>query len=310
MATEIEIQKTSLNSLQNGKTLRSPLRVDVTTFNDVLKNDNVEERGDILKIAGDKVAPAKNQAEYVKKLGSTPSYSGEFPSPLPLMWYAPTEKELTNAIKNRNFEIPANTIRGWVKDASTYHTVPHELLAALLQNENPIREKGVKGFLHNVAQYVERSGTTLLQIIDDKAWDIIPDKIGNTRIASGSSGIGNLTRDNLRVAVKYTKDTYNKDIIPSNVRFRDSGFDSDTQISGNDLKSDLYYTAAYMRRLIDIITEGKQPDEGITIDQAEKVLTIYNGPLERDEAKAYGKRAMNHIFNAQKGVSNLYFYEK
>ena len=37
MATEIEIQKTSLNSLQNGKTLRSPLRVDVTTFNDVLK---------------------------------------------------------------------------------------------------------------------------------------------------------------------------------------------------------------------------------------------------------------------------------
>ena len=240
------------------------------------------------------------------------------------MWYAPTEKELTNAIKNRNFEIPANTIRGWVKDASTYHTVPHELLAALLQNENPIREKGVKDFLHNVVQYVERSGTTLhtrttmdivyvkdlrvdalmLQIIDDKAWDIIPDKIGNTRIASGSSGIGNLTRDNLRVAVKYTKDTYNKDIIPSNVRFRDSGFDSDTQISGNDLKSDLYYAATYMRRLIDIITEG------ITIDQAEKVLTIYNGPLERDEAKAYGKRAMNHIFNAQKGVSNLYFYEK
>lgn len=256
---------------------------------------------------------SKNHKTYaqIKDLGFIPSYKGEFPSPLTLMWYAPTDEELRIAKKEISDKIPATKIRNWVKDASKYHGIPHVLLAALLQNENPIREKGALGWLHNLAQFIERSGTTFIQIIDEKAGDIIPDKIGNTRIASGSSGIANLTRVNLRVAIKYTKEVYNRDIIPTYVRYRNSGYDSYTKISGDDLKNDLYYTSAYIRRLIDIITSNNyDPNEGITIEQAEQVLTLYNGPLERPEAKAYGKRAISHILKAKEGILDLYFYEE
>lgn len=308
MVNKIDISKSLPSSFQQKS--KEPSKSQIDFFNAILNNYDINEEYKSLNFNVNNSISNKKQTEYIKDLGFIPSYLGEFPSPLPLMWYAPTQKELENTITNKNFKIPASTIRGWVKDASTYHNIPQELLAALLQNENPIRQEGVAGFLHNAGQYFERSGTTFLQIIDDKAWNIIPDKIGDTRIASGSSGIGNLTRDNLRVAVQYTKDMYNKEIIPADVRFRESGYDSDTRISGDDLKSDLYYTAAYVRRLIDIIKEEDHQHDGLTIEQAEKVLTLYNGPLDRESAKDYGKRGMNHIFNAQKGISYLYFYEQ
>src|SRR5262245_204004 len=228
----------------------------------------------------------------IANLGPIPSYTGPFPSPLPVMWYVPSDiGEL--------FKVwfPPSEIRGWVRDAAAYHDVPYELAAAILQQENgPNATRFQK-----VGQFVERSGTTLLAIADEWAFDLVPDKY-----AGSSAGIANLARATLRDAARYVQATYNRPVMPPSVRDRILGWNQDTRIQGDDLKSDLYYMTAYLRQLIDRWVK-KQYSGPLTLEQVELVARRYNGsgPM----AAKYGKDTVERLRRAASGGEPLYFYE-
>ncbi len=86
------------------------------------------------------------------------------------------------------------------------------------------------------------------------------------------------------------------------------GINADSGVSGYDLKSDLYYTAAHLRQLIDEVTVNKNVNENLTIEQARKVFERYNGsgPL----AQKYSNDAINALQDAANGSSTLYWFEK
>lgn len=224
---------------------------------------------------------------------SIPSYNGDLPSPLQIIWYAPKGDELLRT------EFSDSEIRGWIRSAAQYHGVPHLLLAVILQQENgPGASKTLQ-----VLQFGERSLTTFLSIVDEVAFDIVPDKV-----AGSSSGFVNMSRKTLRNAATYTENYYCKKPMPKDVQYRIFGFDQDTRIPGDDWKADLYYAAAHLRELIDRVTGTPCHNGNLTSDQLKQVIGAYNGsgPL----AEKYASDAMALLERAKTGASTLYFYER
>ncbi len=224
---------------------------------------------------------------------SVPSYTGELPSPLQILWYAPKSNEVL-----RN-EFSDAEIRGWIREAANYHGIPHILLAVILQQENG---PGASKTLQSL-QFGERSLTTFLAIVDEVAFDIVPDKV-----AGSSSGLVNMSRKTLRNAATYTENYYCKKPMPSDVQYRIFGYDQDTRIPGDDWKADLYYAAAHLRELIDRVTGAPCHKGNLTPEQLKSVIGAYNGsgPL----AEKYANDAMALLERAKSGAASLYFYER
>ena len=222
-----------------------------------------------------------------------PSYRGELPSPLQIMWYVPKTKELLKA------SFSDSEIRVWIKQAAEYYGIPHILLAVILQQENG--PKGSK-FLQ-VMQFGERTVTTLLAIIDNVAFDGVPDKL-----AGGSSGFANMSRATLQSSVKYTENYYCKRPLPKDVQYRIFGWNQDTRIPGDDWKADLYYAAGHLRELIDRATKTRCHSGALTPELLKKVIGFYNGsgPL----AEKYSSDAMILLEAAKSRSAWLYFYEE
>ncbi|HSI59247.1 MAG TPA: hypothetical protein VLA16_16920 [Ideonella sp.] len=235
---------------------------------------------------------APSDRTTIQGLGTIPSYSGDLPSPLQAMWYAPETSEVFKGF------YPDSEIRGWVKDAAAYNDVPHELMAAVLQQENA---PGASTF-HQVLQFGERSVTTFAAILDQLPGSPVPDAI-----AGGSSGIANMKRETLQSAAEYIENTYDRPALPDDVRYRIGGWDQDTRLPGDDLKSDLYYASGVLRQLIDR-EMGAGYQGPLSLAQTERIIASYNGsgPL----AEKYGRDAMNLLQGAADGSRTLYFYEK
>ncbi len=224
---------------------------------------------------------------------AVPSYTGELPSPLQIMWYVPKTKELLKT------SFSDTEIRVWIKQAAAYHGVPHILLALILQQENG--PNGSK-FLQAM-QFGERSLTTFLAIVDSVAFDLVPDKG-----AGGSSGFANMSRATLQNSVKYTENYYCKKPMPEDVQYRIFGWDQDTRIPGDDWKADLYYAAGHLRELIDRVTGTRCHHGALTQEQLKKVVAGYNG--SGPKAEKYSSDAMALLEKAKAGTARLYFYEK
>lgn len=238
-------------------------------------------------------SPAAENTTHIQGLGPIPSYKGDFPSPLPLMWYVP--KDAKEAF---TLYFPPSTIRSWVRQASAYHDVPYELTAVILQQENAPEAPRWK----QAAQFVERSLTTAAAIVDEAFWDLVPDKI-----SGGSAGIANMSRKTLRDAADYIEKTYGRPVMPDDVRIRLFGWNQDTRFQGDDLKGDLYYMTAHLRQLIDRVTKTPRYKGPLTLEQVKKVAAGYNGsgPL----AEKYGADALKRLQKAATGATPLYFYE-
>lgn len=221
------------------------------------------------------------------------SYSGDLPSPLQILWYAPTGEELLKPTYSDS------EVRTWIKQAAEHQGIPHILLAVILQQENS--PKATKWL--QTLQFGERSLTTFFAIVDKYTFDVVPDKI-----AGGSSGFANMSRATLQNAADYSEDYYCKPPLPDDVRYRIFGWDQDTRTPGDDWKADLYYAAAHLRELIDRITGSKCHSGILSNEQLKKVIAGYNGsgPL----AEKYSSDAMTLLENAKAGNSRLYFYEK
>jgi hypothetical protein len=234
---------------------------------------------------------------YIDGLGPVPSYTGEFPSPLRLMFYVP--KDMNELFK---FQYPASEIRSWVRQASNYHEVPYELAAVILQQENGPNATSTQKFF----QFGERSLTTLAAIIDEWMFDVVPDKV-----AGSSSGIANMSRRTLRDAATYIESTYCRPVLPDDVRTRLLGWNQDTRIQGDDLKADLYYMTAHLRQLIDRVAgqgaSGKCHTGALTLEQVGKVAAAYNG--SGPKAVKYGEDTLKRLRNAVSGQEPLYFHE-
>ena len=241
------------------------------------------------RLAGPAATPAGTS---IQGLGHIPSYTGDLPSPLQLMWYAPEGGELLK------MHYPDSEIRGWVRDAAAYNDVPHELMAVVLQQENAPSAST----LHQILQFGERSLTTFAAILDQLPGGPVPDAL-----AGGSSGIANMKRDTLQSGARYIESTYWRPALPDDVRYRALGWDQDTRIPGDDLKADLYYASGVMRQLIDR-EMGTGYQGPLTLEQTQRIIASYNGsgPL----ANKYGEDAMNTLQQAAQGGAPLYFYEK
>ena len=229
----------------------------------------------------------------ISGLAGIQSFSGEFPSPLQVMWYVPSKNEPLR------LSVPDKEIRQWIQQAAEYHGIPHILLATILQQENAPSASGG----HKILQFGERTVTTFAAIVDKALWDIVPDSI-----AGGSSGFANMSRRALNSAATYSEKMYGRSPLPVSIRYRIFGWDQDTRISGDDWKADLYYCAAHLRQLIDRITGRPCHNGPINIAQLEKVIAAYNGsgPL----AKKYAKDAIRLLSDASAGKAALYFYEQ
>jgi hypothetical protein len=233
-------------------------------------------------------------ATTITGLGPIQSYTGEFPAPIHLMWYTP-----------RNFGelfkvyYPASEIRGWVREAAEYLDVPHVLAATILQQENNPQAS----YRRQALQFCERSLTTVAAIVDNSAFDLVPDKVART-----SSGIANLARLTLLDAAKHIEVVYKKPVIPNEVKYQVLGLNLDRRIQGADWRCDLYYMCAYIRQLIDRKMNKNKPYQGpLTLEQVEKVCAAYNG--SGDAAAKYGKDAVQRLMDAASGKEPLYFYE-
>jgi len=221
------------------------------------------------------------------------SYSGNLPSPFPLMWYVP---EADEAFK---IHFPASEIRSWLRSAARYHGIPHILLAVIIQQENWPKA----GTLLKIAQFMERTLTTASAITDEVLFDLVPDKV-----SASSSGLANMSRATLRNAVKYVEFNYGKPPMPSDVHYRIFGYNQDTRIPGDDWKADLYYCAAHLRELIDRITGQLCHNASIDKAQLNRVIAAYNGSGK--DAKKYGLDAIALLERADNGTDILFFYEK
>jgi hypothetical protein len=265
---------------------------------------DLKDRGAEL-IQADATAPATNPATVaaapppdpaaptsIAGLGTMPSYTGDLPSPLQATWYAPEADEVFKTF------IPDSEIRGWVKDAAAYNDVPQELMATVLQQENAPTASPLRQFL----QFGERSLTTFSAIVDQLPFSPVPDAL-----AGGSSGIANMKRATLQAGASYIESTYGRPPLPDSVRYRALGWDQDTRIPGDDLKSDLYYASGVMRQLIDR-EMGAGYHGPLSLAQTERIIASYNGsgPM----AQKYGHDAINAMQTAAAGGTPLYFYER
>ncbi len=240
-----------------------------------------------------------NSQTYVQGFGKIPSYRGDIPSPLNAMWYVPD-----NVSELFKINYPASEIRGWLKEAAAYHGVPLELAAVILQMENPPEH----GTVRKVLQFGERSLTTFLAIVDDHAFDLVPDKIGSLHIAEGTSGIANMRRQVVRDAADYVEKTLGRPVIPDDVRSRVFGWNQDTRIPGDDLKADFYYLTAHLRQLIDRETGTKNYSGTLSVTQIQNIADRYVGEIPNSCAWP-GKHATSILQNAAAGREPLYFYE-
>lgn len=221
------------------------------------------------------------------------SYTGNLHSPLPVMWYVPGKDEPIRLY------IHDNEIRQWVRQAASYHKIPHILLAVILQQENGPNATTTQ----KVLQFTERSLTTFAAILDSALFDVVPDNI-----AGGSTGFANMSRNALQSAAIYSEKMYGRPPLPDSVKYRILGWNQDTRVSGDDWKADLYYCAAHLRQLIDYVTNRACHNGSISLSELEKVIAAYNGsgPL----ANKYAKDAMKLLSDATTGKAKLYFYEK
>lgn len=221
------------------------------------------------------------------------SFAGAIPSPLKLLWYVPGQGD------GFKMTISDTELRKWVREAAAYQGIPHLLLAVILQQENGPNATTFQ----KIGQFGERSITTFAAIMDNVLWDAIPDKI-----AGGSTGLANMSRNALKGAATYSETTYCRPPLPDSVKYRILGWNQDTRISGDDCKADLYYCAAHLRELIDRVTKIRCHSGALNSIELENVIKAYNGsgPL----AEKYAKDAMNLIKNAAEGKAVLYFYEK
>lgn len=233
------------------------------------------------------------EKSHIIGLKDIESYKGNFSSPLQVMWYVPKNNEILKS------HITDSEIRRWIKNAATYHGIPHVLLSVILQQENGPNATTFQ----KLGQFAERTITTFSAIVDEHLGDIVPDSI-----AGSSSGFANMSRSTLRSAAKYTEEKYGKNPLPNSVRYRLLGWDQDTRIPGDDWKSDLYYCAAHLRQLIDRVTGRICHNGSLTLQQLKKVIYSYNGsgPL----AEKYASDAMKTLADAARGKAKLYFYEK
>ena len=158
-------------------------------------------------------------------------------------------------------------------------------------------------YVQKFLQFGERSLTTLCAILDKTLFDVVPDKL-----AGGSTGIANMSRNTLFDAVSYIKQVYGREPMPDHVKYRIAGWNQDTRISGDDLRADLYYAAAHLRQLIDRVMKKQKYYGTLSLDDFEKVCAGYNGsgPL----AVKYGKDARKRLERAVSGQEKLYFYQE
>lgn len=227
----------------------------------------------------------------IQGFGEVPPYAGDLPSPLQVMWYAPSGFSDAFHVSDRN-------IRGWVDDAAKYHGVPTELLATVLQNENnPDASTG-----RQILQFGERSLTTFADILDRGTFGLVPDAI-----SGGSSGIANMSRNALHGAANYVENRLGRAVIPDDVANRALGWRQDTRISGDDLRADLYYAAAHLRELTDRVTGQTNYSGPLSRQQVHDIAAAYNG--SGPAASRYGDAAVRNLDRAVSGERPLYFYQ-
>ena len=97
-----------------------------------------------------------NEVSQISSLSEIASYTGDFPSPLQIMWYVPETNELLQV------HISDSEIRSWIKDAAEYHGIPHVMLAIILQQENGPNATTYQ----KVGQFTERTLTTFMAVVD------------------------------------------------------------------------------------------------------------------------------------------------
>jgi hypothetical protein len=225
-------------------------------------------------------------------------YKGEFPAPLPVTWYVP--KDVGELFQPW---LPAPEIRGWIDDAAKYQGISPLFAAVILQQENGPNATTTQ----KIGQFGERSLTTFLAITDDALFDLVPDKLFDKRLGSGSSGIPNLARATLRTAANYSATTLKRPPLPDAVRYRIFGWAQDTRIPGDDIHADIYYQAAHIRELIDRVTGTTNFQGELSLDQVKRVFKAYNG--SGAEAEKYSNDAMAKLQKAATGQGTMYFYQ-
>jgi len=260
------------------------------------RQDELTEYLDFLKTPKPSPRPCQCTGSEVTRIvgfNNVRSYSGNLPSPFPLMWYVPEANEAFKVY------FPASEIRSWLRSAAEYHGIPHILLAVIIQQENWPKA----GTLLKIAQFAERSVATIAAITDELIFDLIPDKY-----AGSSSGIANMKRATLRNTAKYIELNYCKPPLPKDVQYRIFGHNQDTRIPGDDWKADLYYCAAHLRELIDRTTGNPCHNASIDKITLAKVIAAYNG--SGATALKYSNDAIRLLEHADNGTDTLYFYEK
>ncbi|MCA9650276.1 MAG: hypothetical protein KC501_10230 [Myxococcales bacterium] len=221
------------------------------------------------------------------------SYTGAFPSPLPLMWYVPEGNEVLRVW------FPPEEIRGWIRNAAEYQDVPHCMLAVILQQENGPNAT----WFQKIGQFGERTLTTAAAIADDVLFGLVPDAV-----AGGSSGFANMSRATLRNAALYSATVHNRPPLPDDVRYRVLGYDQDTRVPGDDWKADLYYASAHLRELIDRQTGTTGYTGVLARDDVRGVFRRYNG--SGSLAEKYADDAIALLEGAIAGDRTLYFYQR
>ena len=257
-------------------------------------------------------------AANITGINSIPDYTGDLPSPLQVMNYIPHDF-------GSAFYVPDDEIRGWVQDASSHQNLPPELLPLIMQQENNPNAS----FGRQVLQHGERQLTTAMTNVDEMTGggfgnmlsglnDLTEEYVGGPlakltgfmeRGVGSSTGFVNMSRGALQSGDAYSEDVLGRDTIPPEVAERMGGLvNADTGVSGNDWRSDLYYTAAHLRELVDseMGEEGFQGD--LTVDNIRDIAASYNGtgPM----AEKYGNDAANLLQNAANGEDTLYFLQQ
>jgi LysM repeat protein len=244
--------------------------------------------------AGPEVRGSPVGQTYIQGFGEIPSYRGEFPSPLHLMWYVPQDaSELF-----KGYYSPTE-VRGWLREAAEYHGVPYELSAAIMQQENPPNAL----WWQKIGQFGERSLTTALAWADEVAFGLVPDKF-----SGGSAGFANMSRGALRDAAAYVNDTLGYEPVPPEIQSRVFGWDQDFLVSGDDWHNDLYFMNARLRQLIDVTTGTRGYSGPLSRDQVFRISAGYNG--SGPAAVKYGNDTLRRIDSAAAGTEPLYFYER
>jgi len=253
--------------------------------------------------------PNNNGSTYISGYPSIPSAKGKA-LPLPPGLYPHVRESFLDP---SDYILTADELRAWVREAATYHDVPPELLALILQQENNPDAPGWRRFL----QRFERLIGTMATIANETplVGNLVPDGIGDN-----ATGIGNIKRSTIEGtddsegaanysegAANYIERVYNRPILPDEVKDTALPFlHRDQRIGGVDMQSDLYYVSAHLRQLLDRIAGNGKPYKGpLTRELIEKVATAYNGSGQK--AEKYGRDAVQLLEKAAKGEKQLVF---